>query len=125
MKVTWCSGLFPELNSGGVERGTLEIARALGRARTYVIGGVEWRTDGSSTTRSFEGSTHLKLAIHKKSLSSLWQIRLLRQLIMQHQPDIVHVRSRIPAWLTDFSLKGIPAEKRPHLISTVHGFYSS
>ena len=40
------------------------------------------------------------------------------------QSDIVHVRSRVPAWLTHFALKGIPAEKRPHLISTVHGFYS-
>ncbi|MGA9698644.1 MAG: glycosyltransferase, partial [Acinetobacter sp.] len=32
---------------------------------------------------------------------------------------------RVPAWLTHFALKGIPADKRPHLISTVHGFYST
>jgi glycosyltransferase involved in cell wall biosynthesis len=30
----------------------------------------------------------------------------------------------VPAWLTHFALKGIPAARRPHLISTVHGFYS-
>lgn len=114
--------LLPELNSGGVERGTLEIARALvAQGHTSLV-----VSNGGRMVNQLEaeGSTHLKLAIHKKSLSSLWQIRPLRQLIMQHQPDIVHVRSRVPAWLTHFSLKGIPAEKRPHLISTVHGFYS-
>ena len=114
--------LLPELNSGGVERGTLEIARALvAQGHTSLV-----VSNGGRMVNQLEaeGSTHLKLAIHKKSLSSLWQIRPLRQLIMQHQPDIVHVRSRVPAWLTHFALKGIPAEKRPHLISTVHGFYS-
>lgn len=114
--------LLPELNSGGVERGTLEIARALvvaGHESVVVSNGGRMVTQLEA-----EGSTHLTLAIHKKALSSLWQIRPLRQLIEQHQPDIVHVRSRVPAWLTHFALKGIPAHKRPHLISTVHGFYS-
>ncbi|MGE8557651.1 MULTISPECIES: glycosyltransferase family 4 protein [unclassified Acinetobacter] len=114
--------LLPELNSGGVERGTLEIARALVAEghESFVV------SNGGRLVAQLEaeGSTHLTLAIHKKALSSLWQIRPLRQLIEQHQPDIVHVRSRVPAWLTHFALKGIPAERRPHLISTVHGFYS-
>lgn len=114
--------LLPELNSGGVERGTLEIARALvaeGHESLVVSNGGRLVAQLEA-----EGSTHLTLAIHKKALSSLWQIRPLRQLIEQHQPDIVHVRSRVPAWLTHFALKGIPAARRPHLISTVHGFYS-
>ena len=114
--------LLPELNSGGVERGTLEIARALVTAghESLVV------SNGGRLVAQLEaeGSTHLTLAIHKKAISSLWQIRPLRQLIEQHQPDIVHVRSRVPAWLTHFALKGIPAHQRPHLISTVHGFYS-
>ena len=114
--------LLPELNSGGVERGTLEIARALvaeGHESLVVSNGGRLVAQLEA-----EGSKHLTLAIHKKALSSLWQIRPLRQLIEQHQPDIVHVRSRVPAWLTHFALKGIPATRRPHLISTVHGFYS-
>ncbi len=114
--------LLPELNSGGVERGTLEIARALvaqGHQSLVVSNGGRLVSQLEA-----EGSTHLTLPIHKKSLSSLWQIRPLRQLIEQHQPDIVHVRSRVPAWLTHFALRKIPANKRPHLICTVHGFYS-
>ena len=114
--------LLPELNSGGVERGTLEIARALVTAghESLVV------SNGGRMVSQLEaeGSTHLTLPIHKKALSSLWQIRPLRKLIQQQQPDIVHVRSRVPAWLTHFALKGIPAAQRPHLISTVHGFYS-
>ena len=114
--------LLPELNSGGVERGTLEIARALiqdGHESLVVSNGGRLVAQLEA-----EGSQHLTLAIHKKSLASLWQIWPLRQLIRQHQPDIVHVRSRVPAWLLHFALKGIPAPQRPHLISTVHGFYS-
>ncbi|MCU4414386.1 glycosyltransferase family 4 protein [Acinetobacter sp. WU_MDCI_Axc73] len=114
--------LLPELNSGGVERGTLEIARALIKAghQSIVV------SNGGRLVSQLEaeGSTHLTLAIHKKSFSSLWQIRPLRKLIEEHQPDIVHVRSRVPAWLTHFALRGIQKDKRPHLISTVHGFYS-
>ncbi|MDT9150915.1 glycosyltransferase, partial [Escherichia coli] len=89
--------LLPELNSGGVERGTLEIARALvaqGHQSLVVSNGGRLVSQLEA-----EGSTHLTLPIHKKSLSSLWQIRPLRQLIEEHQPDIVHVRSRVPAWL--------------------------
>lgn len=114
--------LLPELNSGGVERGTLEIGRALvadGHQSVVVSNGGRLVNQLEN-----EGSIHRTLAIHKKALSSLWQIRPLRKLIEQEQPDIVHVRSRVPAWLTHFALKGIPAHKRPHLISTVHGFYS-
>lgn len=114
--------LLPELNSGGVERGTLEIAKALvaeGHQSLVVSNGGRLVPELEA-----EGTTHLTLPIHKKALSSLWQIRPLRKLIEQHQPDIVHVRSRVPAWLTHFALKGIAVEKRPHLISTVHGFYS-
>lgn len=114
--------LLPELNSGGVERGTLEIARALiadGHESIVVSNGGRLVPELES-----EGTTHVNLAIHKKALSSLWQIRPLRKVIEHHQPDIVHVRSRVPAWLTHFALKGIAAHKRPHLISTVHGFYS-
>jgi glycosyltransferase involved in cell wall biosynthesis len=114
--------LLPELNSGGVERGTLEIARALVAAghQSVVV------SNGGRMVAQLqaEGSTHLTLPIHRKALASLWQIRPLRHLIEQQQPDILHVRSRIPAWLTHFALRGIPAAKRPKLVSTVHGFYS-
>ena len=114
--------LLPELNSGGVERGTLEIGRALvAKGHTSVV-----VSNGGRLVPQLEqeGTRHLQLAIHKKSLGSLFKIRPLRRLILQEQPDIVHVRSRVPAWITHFALRGIPAKHRPHLVSTVHGMYS-
>lgn len=114
--------LVPELNSGGVERGTLEIARALVAAghESVVI------SNGGRMVAQLEaeGTRHIQLPIHRKSLSSLWQIRPLRKLIQQEQADILHVRSRIPAWLTHLALRKIAVKDRPILISTVHGFYS-
>ncbi|AOA57212.1 glycosyltransferase family 4 protein [Acinetobacter larvae] len=114
--------LLPELNSGGVERGTLEIAQALCQAgHQSVVVSNGGRLVAQLTA---EGSQHIELPIHKKALSSLWQIKPLRQCILAEQPDIIHVRSRVPAWLTHFALKGLTAAQRPHLVSTVHGFYS-
>jgi glycosyltransferase involved in cell wall biosynthesis len=114
--------LVPELNSGGVERGTLEIARALVAAghESVVI------SNGGRMVPQLEaeGTRHIQLSIHRKSLSSLWQIRPLRQLIQHEQADVLHVRSRIPAWLTYLALRKIAVSDRPHLVSTVHGFYS-
>ncbi|MEB3767174.1 glycosyltransferase family 4 protein [Acinetobacter sp. MD2] len=114
--------LLPELNSGGVERGTLEIARALVAAghQSVVV------SNGGRLVPELEaeGTQHIQLPIHKKSLLSLLQVGALRKAILAEQPDILHVRSRVPAWLTHFALKGIPQHLRPHLISTVHGFYS-
>ncbi len=114
--------LLPELNSGGVERGTLEIGAALvqkGHESVVVSNG--GRLVAQLTQ---QGSRHLSLAIHKKSLSSLFKIWPLRRLILQEKPDIIHVRSRVPAWITRFALNGIAPQQRPHLVSTVHGMYS-
>lgn len=114
--------LVPALNSGGVERGTLEIARALVAAghESVVI------SDGGRMVAQLEaeGTRHIQLPIHRKSLSSLWQIRPLRKILQHEHADILHVRSRIPAWLTHLALRKIPSKNRPVLVSTVHGFYS-
>lgn len=55
--------LLPELNSGGVERGTLEIARALiqeGHQSVVVSNGGRLVAQLQA-----EGSQHVSLAIHK------------------------------------------------------------
>ncbi|WP_237062919.1 glycosyltransferase family 4 protein [Microbulbifer zhoushanensis] len=114
--------LLPALNSGGVERGTLDLARALvaaGHESVVVSSG------GRMVEQlELEGSRHLSRPIHRKSLLSLREVRPLRELIRAEQPDILHVRSRIPAWLTYFAWKKLPAGNRPRLVSTAHGLYS-
>jgi hypothetical protein len=51
------------------------------------------------------GGKHLKVPIHKKSIFSLKYSQVLREIYLSEKPDIVHVRSRIPAWINYFALK--------------------
>ncbi len=114
--------ILPELNSGGVERGTVEFARELvkqGHESIVVSAG------GRQVAQlEREGSRHIALPVHKKSLLSLLQVRPLRRLFEELKPDIVHVRSRVPAWLSYLAIKKMPTASRPHLVSTFHGMYS-
>lgn len=113
---------LPALHSGGVEKGTLEIARALVAAghRSIVI------SNGGRLVAQLEqeGSEHITIPVHRKSLTSLLQVRRFRQIICTIKPDIVHARSRIPAWIAWLALRKLPAETRPRFITTVHGMYS-
>jgi len=113
---------LPALHSGGVERGTLEIARALVKAghRSIVV------SNGGQLVEQLEreGSEHITMPVHRKSLASLFQIRPFRRLLAELKPDIVHARSRIPAWISWLALRKMDAETRPHFVTTVHGMYS-
>ena len=77
---------LPALHSGGVERGTLEIARALVAAghRSIVI------SNGGRLVEQLvrEGSEHITLPVHRKSLLSLFQIKPFRQLLKNIQQFI-------------------------------------
>ncbi|MDN3637924.1 glycosyltransferase [Simiduia curdlanivorans] len=114
--------VLPELNGGGVERGTLEIAEALVAAghQSIVI------SAGGRLVAELEqkGSQHINLAIHKKSLWSLRQVWALRRLFLELKPDIIHLRSRLPGWLCYLAWKTLPIKHRPHFITTVHGLHS-
>ncbi len=113
--------LLPSLHSGGVERSTLEIAAALVAAghRSIVIS-----AGGRLVPVLLEGgSEHLTLDIGRKSLGAFAVMRRLRAALTDLRPDIVHARSRLPAWLAYFALRGMPAP-RPGFVTTVHGLNS-
>ena len=112
--------LIPALHSGGAERSALEVARALVEAghRSVVIS-----AGGRLRERLVAaGSEHITLDIGRKSLRSLARIGALRRILRDIKPDIVHARSRVPAWLGWWALRGI--SPRPHFITTVHGLNS-
>lgn len=114
--------ILPELNAGGVERGTLEIAAALvaNGHESLVI------SNGGRLVHELEagGSRHVTMPVHRKSLMTLRQIAPMRRLLAAEKPDIIHIRSRVPAWVTWLAWRGMDPATRPHLVSTVHGFYS-
>jgi glycosyltransferase involved in cell wall biosynthesis len=114
--------ILPELNAGGVERGTLEVGKYLTEQghESIVI------SNGGRLVEQLEaeGSRHITLPVHKKRLSSLKQVKVLRRLFKQEQPDILHLRSRLPAWLAYLAWRKMDPLTRPRLVTTVHGFYS-
>ena len=114
--------LLPALEAGGVERSTLEIAEALVRAghRAIVV------SRGGRLLPQLEaiGAEHVALDIGRKSPLAFRHASALRKLFAQTQADIVHARSRMPAWLGWFALRGMPESARPHFVTTAHGLNS-
>ncbi len=113
--------LLPALEAGGVERGSVEIARALVERghRAIVV------SSGGRLVPKLEsfGAEHMRLDIGGKSLFTLGLVAPLAQLLRDRGAHILHARSRLPAWI------GVLARRRlgpraPHLVTTVHGPYS-
>ena len=67
---------------------------------------------------------HLDWPIGKKRLSTLRYIKRLSQWFEAEKPDIVHVHSRLPAWICWLAIRKMPVELRPKLVTTMHGHYS-
>ena len=113
--------LLPDLNVGGVERGTLEIANALvkGGHRAIVISNYGCMVEELVAS----GAEHIAMPVGKKSLTTLRYIKALRTIIQDEKVDIVHARSRLPAWIGWRAIKGIKISP-PHWLTTVHGPYS-
>ena len=114
--------VLPALVGGGVERGTLEISAGLVARghRSLVVsagGGLVQELEG-------QGGKHLLLDLSRKSPGTLLKTGHLRRLLVNEGVDLVHVRSRMPAWVTLAAWKSLPASKRPRLITTVHGLNS-
>lgn len=113
---------LPSLRGGGVEVGTLEIAKALVEAghQSMVVS-----AGGPMVERlCAEGSQHVEWDLGKKSPFTFLQVWALRRWIAAQSADILHVRSRMPAWLVYLAWKGMPAANRPRLLSTMHGLHS-
>jgi glycosyltransferase involved in cell wall biosynthesis len=114
--------LLPALQGGGVERGTLEVAGELVRegCRSIVI------SDRGRLQRQLleTGSEHVCWPVGRKSPLTLRQVRPLRRLLVEQHVDILHARSRLPAWVGWLAWRGLAPGRRPHFLTTVHGLYS-
>ncbi len=110
--------ILPALNMGGVERGAIDIAQAIinlgGKAIVVSNGGRQVEALDKM------GATHVQLPVHSKNPLHIWQNNAaLQQLIRQHKVDIVHARSRAPAW----SARSAAKATNTHFVTTFHGLY--
>ena len=112
--------ILPALNNGGVERGTVEVANFLAKSgHTSIV----ISAGGKMLDNFSEKVEHISLSVGKKSLTSLLLINKLKQIFVERKVDIVHARSRLPAWLVYKAIAKIKQHK-PKFITTIHGLYS-
>ncbi len=122
--------ILPELNLGGVEKGTVELAKHLALNGHYPI----VISNGGKLERELQefGVKHYKLPVHKKSLSTLLLLPKLVRIFNKEQVDIIHARSRVPALVAYLAFKryfaGVNLTRLltqvPSFITTAHGYYS-
>ena len=111
--------VLPSLVTGGVERGAVDIATALvaegGRAIVVSSGGPM----AHDLTRA--GAEHITLPVDSKNPFVIRKnIDRLAHLIRANNVDIVHARSRAPAWSAYFAAQKTGAR----FITTFHGTYN-
>jgi glycosyltransferase involved in cell wall biosynthesis len=115
--------MLPELEEGGVECETVELAEYLvgqGHRSMVISGGGRMVPQLTSA-----GSIHYAWShIGEKSPRCLQYLLPLRRLLMESEVDILHLRSRLPAWLGYLAWKSLPKSKRTYLVTTFHGFHS-
>lgn len=113
--------LLPALGDGGVERGTVEMASYL--ARKHIE---NWATSaGGPLLEALKatGTHYIALEVGRKSpLAILANARKLARVIDDNRIDIVHARSRAPAWAGWLACR--LSRRKPRFLTTFHGVYS-
>lgn len=111
--------VVPELNEGGVERGVVELNRE------YVKLGIDsyvLSAGGKLENQiNIDGGNFIKFDVCSKNIFTAFsRVNALKKILKELKPDIIHVRSRVPAWLVYFANKKLKIK----VVSTVHGFNS-
>lgn len=111
--------ILPRLETGGVERGTIEIASALknaGWTPVVVSGGGRMVVDLNRM-----GVEHITLPVYSKNYFVMRKnADTLAKLIKEKNVDIIHARSRAPAW----SAKWAAQKANIPFLTTFHGAYN-
>src|SRR5438067_1570656 len=112
--------VVPALVSGGVERGTLDLAGALAAAGwdSYVA------SAGGPMERELArlGAVHFTLPLASKNpLTIRRNAAALCDIIRRHKIDIVHARSRAPAWSAYWASQ----TTRRRFVTTFHNAYDA
>ena len=110
--------VLPELNQGGVELGTIEIASELQkRGIKNFVASEGGRMEGALERLKVK---HFTLPLKTKNIFKMWLNSLrLAKIIKENGITIVHARSRAPAWSAYWAAKKCGV----HYMTTFHGTY--
>jgi len=111
--------VIPDLNSGGAERTTLDVARAV-----VAAGGTALvASQGGQLVAELEsyGAEHIVLPVKTKNPVTLWKnAARLADIVTVRNVGIIHARSRAPAWSALWAAR---RTKTP-FVTTYHGTYN-
>ena len=111
--------ILPELHVGGVETGTVDLAKYLiqhGHKSVVVSAGGVLVADLEK-----QGSIHYTLPVNKKNIFQMLKAKKkLIEIIQKEKIDVIHARSRVPAWIAYWASR----ETSAIFITTCHGYYS-
>ncbi len=111
--------VLPALVTGGAERGCVDISRAVVEGGGTAIVASAGGPMEHELTRA--GATHVTLPVDSKNpMVMRANIARLAELIQLHTVDIVHARSRAPAWSAWYAAR----RTGRHFVTTFHGTYS-
>lgn len=110
----------PELNAGGVERTTIEMAEAISRAGGLAL----VASAGGRLEPDLEaaGGKLIKLpAASKNPITLIANAARIMRIVKERRVQIIHARSRAPAWsaLIAAKITGTP------FVTTFHGIYNA
>src|SRR5262245_21772562 len=110
--------VVPRLDAGGSELATIEIAQALSRVGARALVATEGGGMAEEVARAGGEIVTLPMA-SKAPFTILANIGRIARLIEQHGVDLVHARSRAPAWSAFLAARrtGKP------FVTTYHGAY--
>lgn len=111
--------VIPELGPGGAEQGCIDVARelVLSGAQAIVV------SNGGARVPELEraGAVHINMPVHSKNpITMMRNVKRLKKIINRYRVNIVHARSRAPAWSAYKACKGTHA----HFMTTCHAPYN-
>lgn len=111
--------VLPSLDTGGVERGTVEMVEAIADAGGAALVASEGGRLVAAVERA--GGRHIRLPLAGKNPATIWRnADRLRRLIQTEGVGIVHARSRAPAWSALLAARRTGAR----FVTTYHGIYN-
>ena len=111
--------VLPSLDTGGVERGTVEMAEAIAEAGGAALVASEGGRLVAAVERA--GGRHIRLPLASKNPATIWRnAGRLGHLVRTEGVAIIHARSRAPAWSALLAARRTGAR----FVTTYHGIYN-